>query len=118
MAKRSSSDQRRNHWTEQEAREIIEDWQRSGDTLAGFARARGLVPEQIAWWRKRLGPSRPTTGPGLTLVPGTVVTVGPAVVLRLPNGTALEVSNASPSREHGGPVGEGQVGSQDELLRS
>jgi transposase-like protein len=97
MAKPPSSDARRTHWTEEDARQVLDEWRRSGDTLAAFARARGLVPERIAWWRKRLAGSRSTTGPALTLVPATVVTMEPAVVLRLPNGLALEVSNASPS---------------------
>jgi len=31
--------------------------------LEAFARARGLVPQRIAWWRKRLEQQRPTTTP-------------------------------------------------------
>jgi hypothetical protein len=59
---------------------------------AAFARARGLMHERTAWWRNWLEANRPMARTALILVPATVVTLDPAVVLRLPNATALEVS--------------------------
>lgn len=42
-------------WTEEDARQILDEWRSSGTTLAAFARRRGIVPQRLAWWRKRLG---------------------------------------------------------------
>jgi hypothetical protein len=53
MAKRSSPTSRQ-QWTEADARRVLADWERSGITLEAFARSRGLVPQRLAWWRKRL----------------------------------------------------------------
>jgi hypothetical protein len=42
-------------WTEVEARGILEAWKRSGETIEVFARGRGLVPQRLRWWKKKLG---------------------------------------------------------------
>jgi hypothetical protein len=42
-------------WTEIEARGALEAWKRSGVTLEAFARSRGLVPQRLHWWKKKLG---------------------------------------------------------------
>jgi hypothetical protein len=103
MAKRRSSPSRRTQWTEADARRVLSDWQRSGHTLEAFARARGLVPQRLAWWNKRLRLSRSETSAGLTLVPATVIDAapvalaGPAAMLRLPHGIVLELEGASPT---------------------
>jgi len=97
MTKARLPDKRNAHWTEEDAREVLDEWRRSGDSLAVFARKKGLVPKRLYWWKKRL-PVRQAPSPGaLTLVPARVVTETAAVVLRLPSGIALEISNASPS---------------------
>jgi transposase-like protein len=98
MAKRSSPASRR-HWTEADARRVLDDWERTGGTLEAFARSRGLIPQRIWWWRKRLR-DRPTAHTGLTLVPATVIgaePADPAAVIRLPHGIAIELTGASPS---------------------
>src|SRR5678815_785116 len=53
MAKLHSSPIRRTHWTESDARRVLAEWERCGHTLEAFARSRGLVPQRLAWWRKR-----------------------------------------------------------------
>jgi hypothetical protein len=75
MAKRRSSPSRRTHWTESDARRVLAEWERSGHTLEAFARSRSLVPQRLAWWRKRLRTSRLETSAALTLVPATVIDV-------------------------------------------
>jgi hypothetical protein len=103
MAKRRSSSSRRTHWTESDARRVLAEWEHSGDTLEAFARSRGLVPQRLAWWRKRLRTSRSETSPTLTLVPATVIdatavaSAGPAATIRLPQGITIELDSASPS---------------------
>jgi hypothetical protein len=96
MAKRRSPDRRRTRWTQADAQRVLDEWQRSGTTLEAFARARRLVPQRIAWWRKRLArSSSPKTA--LTLVPATVISAEPVAVLRLSHGVVLELSSVSPS---------------------
>jgi hypothetical protein len=41
-------------WTEVEARGVLEAWRRSGKCLEAYARARGIVPQRLHWWKKRL----------------------------------------------------------------
>jgi hypothetical protein len=41
-------------WTEVEARGVLEAWKRSGQSLEGYARSRGLVPQRLHWWKKKL----------------------------------------------------------------
>jgi hypothetical protein len=42
-------------WTEVEARGVLEAWKKSGQPLEGYARSRGLVPQRLHWWKKKLG---------------------------------------------------------------
>jgi hypothetical protein len=42
-------------WTEIEARGVLEAWRRSGVGIEKFARSRGLVPQRLWWWKKKLG---------------------------------------------------------------
>jgi transposase-like protein len=63
-------------WTEAKARQLIEEWEESGESLAGFARERGLHPQRLAWWRKRLRPSEWAPASVATrLAPSTLVPV-------------------------------------------
>jgi hypothetical protein len=41
-------------WTEIEARGVLEAWKKSGQSLEGYARSRGLVPQRLHWWKKKL----------------------------------------------------------------
>jgi hypothetical protein len=103
MAKQRSTAPRRIQWTEADARRVLAEWERSGDTLEAFARSRGLVPQRLAWWKKRLRASRSETSAALTLVPATVIdaasapSTGPAAMIRLPHGIAIELEGATPS---------------------
>jgi hypothetical protein len=100
MAKRPSAASRRRHWTEAEARRVLADWERSGDSLEAFARSRGLVPQRLAWWKKRLRTPRPETSTALTFIPAAVIGAGtadPAAVIRLSHGIVIEIDGASPA---------------------
>jgi hypothetical protein len=103
MPKRRSSPSRRIHWNEADARRVLAEWERSGHTLEAFARSRGLVPQRLAWWRKRLRVSRSETSAALTLVPATVIDpagVAPAAhaaTIRLAHGITIDLEDASPS---------------------
>jgi transposase-like protein len=100
MAKRPSAASRRPHWTEADARRVLAEWERSGDSLEAFARSRGLVPQRLAWWRKRLHAARGEAITTLTLVPAAVIgaaTAAPAAVIRLAHGIVIEIEGASPA---------------------
>jgi transposase-like protein len=87
-------------WTHDEARWVLDEWRRSGETIAAFARKHGVVAERLYWWRKKLAASRPQhmAMGTLSLIPATIVsTSGSAVTIRLPGEVAIEVANASPS---------------------
>jgi hypothetical protein len=47
-------------WTEVEARGVLEAWKKSGKSLEHYARGRGLVPQRLYWWKKKLGISGAT----------------------------------------------------------
>ncbi|CAN5916003.1 hypothetical protein BH11MYX2_BH11MYX2_25070 [soil metagenome] len=87
------------YWTPDEARVLLDEWQRSGGPLAAFARQRGIAPRRLYWWKARLL-SAPAAS--LSLIPATIVgadepaAVAPPVTIRLPNGIAIEIANASP----------------------
>lgn len=42
-------------WTEVEARSVLGAWRRSGQSIETFARTRGLVPQRLYWWKRKLG---------------------------------------------------------------
>ena len=41
-------------WTEVEARSVLGAWKRSGLSVEAFARSRGLVPQRVHHWKKKL----------------------------------------------------------------
>ncbi|HZO37598.1 MAG TPA: hypothetical protein VFE97_00120 [Methylomirabilota bacterium] len=84
---------------------VLEQWRRSGESIAAFARRHGITPGRLYWWKKRLPVD---THPGgrvaassslLTLVPASVVPTANAtmVAIRLRDGVAIEIAGASPS---------------------
>jgi hypothetical protein len=41
-------------WTEVEARSVLDGLKRSGLSIEKFARSRGLTPQRLYWWKKKL----------------------------------------------------------------
>lgn len=100
MAKRRTAAPRRTQWTEADARRVLAEWEHSGDSLEGFARSRGLVPQRLAWWRKRLLAPRREASAALTFVPAAVIggtPAAPAAMIRTPDGIVIEIDGASPT---------------------
>ena len=83
-------------WTEDEARLALDEWRRSGQTIAAFARDHQVSAPRLYWWRKRL----PKNGaaPMMPLVPAKIVARPEmaAVVIRLPSGIAIEMASVAP----------------------
>jgi transposase-like protein len=48
-------------WSREQAAALLAAWQKSGLTLARFAKERGLVPERLRWWRDKLMPAEAAT---------------------------------------------------------
>jgi len=85
-------------WTEDEARLVLDEWRRSGQTIAAFARERHMSAPRLYWWRRRL-PKDGAPAPVISLVPAKVVmrSNAVAVVIRTPSGVAIELGDASPA---------------------
>jgi len=80
-------------WRETQARRVLRWWSDSGLSASGFARAHGLNPQRLRWWRKRLGTRDETVLAPLTFLPAEVTGVGAATVVRLPGGVAVELGD-------------------------
>src|SRR3979409_1051733 len=72
-------------WTDEDARTMLEEWRRSGDSIAAFARRRSVSAWRLYAWRKKLRTTATSrAGPALSLVPGAIVAVsGATLTLRL-----------------------------------
>jgi hypothetical protein len=92
-------------WTLDDARVVIDEWERSGGSLARFARAHGLTPSRLYWWKKRVlddrrSPVQSRNAVSITLVPAAVRTTPAStgsVTLRLRDGQVVEIADASPA---------------------
>jgi len=84
-------------WTEADARLALDEWHRSGKSIAAFAREHGVSAARLYWWKRRL--SNPAARSSMmSLASATVVPVaGPALLIRLSNGVAIEIASATAS---------------------
>ena len=104
MAKRAAAKRRgkrvpRNTWTEQDARRVLEECEKSGESVAGFARRLGVIPQRLFWWRKRLGrasslEARPAFVP-VTVRPARAesIAVGVPIAVVVGNGIRVEIND-------------------------
>lgn len=104
-------------WTEAEARAVVDAWRASGQRVQTFARERGVGAWRLRYWAPRLsaGTKSSTSKPAskstaqLRLVPALITGAGydsrPAVVIRLPDGIAVELHHA----EYTGAEGIGEL---------
>jgi len=86
-------------WTDDDARTVLEEWRRSGDSIAAFARRHSVSAWRLYTWRKKLRmTAKPRAAPTMSLVPASIVAVsGAMLTLRLPGEVSIDVANASPS---------------------
>lgn len=91
-------------WTPDEARRELTAFQQSGLPLATYARQRGVSGKRLRWWRERLGDweAAPVNGTaqwvpavlrGTSATSALLAAGSAAVVVRLPGGSVLEVSD-------------------------
>lgn len=76
-------------WTRADAELVLDALERSGDTVAAFARAHGLSAKKIFWWRSHLSSGAPSADPSeeaesISFAPVVVTGLGrePAAVIR------------------------------------
>lgn len=77
-------------WSEFEARAVLAAWRSSGLSIERFATARGLVPQRLRWWKKKLETGA-GSGKSMSLLPVRVVAAsepsrGAPVQVILPSG--------------------------------
>jgi hypothetical protein len=81
-------------WSELEARSVLSAWRSSGVSIERFATARGIVPQRIRWWKKKLGASAPSRK-ATALLPVRVVASessrGTPIQVILPSGHIVRV---------------------------
>lgn len=81
-------------WSEVEGRAAVAAWKRSGLSVERFATGRGIVPQRIYWWRKKLAAEAAAPAKGISLLPVRVVEPrrGEPVTVLLRSGHMLKVS--------------------------
>jgi hypothetical protein len=77
-------------WSASDAREAIEEWERSGESMAVFARRHGLAPSRLYWWKHRLqNGSTTATEVGAQLVPMVLRPTGASFVGHTQDGVVV-----------------------------
>ena len=85
------------YWSEDEGRQVVEAWRRSGENATAFSRRHGLQAKRLVYWTKRLAVKAPNST--LSFVPAAVVAVDEvAATIHAPGGIAIELANATPSQ--------------------
>jgi transposase-like protein len=85
-------------WTAEDARAIFDEWQRSGESLAAFARRHGVSVSRLYWWKRRVQlPTSTASVSPLSLVPASIISEGATVTIRIPGEVTIEIASASPS---------------------
>ena len=80
-------------WSEHEARSVLQAWRASGVSIERFATSRGLVPQRLRWWKRKLAGSETVRSAGAGLLPVRIVdaTRGTPIQVILPNGHIVRV---------------------------
>ena len=95
---------REQRWTTKDARRVLAACDGSGLSVAAFAREHGLKGQRLSWWRKRLGEwdgslaaaGAPPVRFARAIVHESRVVNGGTIVIRLADGVAVEIADASP----------------------
>lgn len=102
MASRKRS--QRKHWSEEQARRLLAEQAASGETMTEFARGRGLWPQRLWRWKKRLvcGAGEPmamdAAEPGPAFVPVVLRSAEPEVAaeVELCSGVRVRLQRLEP----------------------
>lgn len=83
-------------WTPDEARAIFDEWHRSGESVAAFARRHGVSATRLYWWRRRLDDAS-VTHVQPAFVPASIVSTDATATVRLAGGVTIEIAHVTPS---------------------
>jgi hypothetical protein len=89
MAKKVSK-----RWTETEAQQVLAEQVRSGLSDRAFGRKKGLDPQRLWWWRKRLEQSGKGEAVAFVEVKPKAVVPTEVLEVQLSNGRVVSVSAA------------------------
>lgn len=83
--------------TEQEARQLLQEHARSGQSLKAFALSRGLTPQRLSWWKSKFAREASSLAPSSSV---------PFVALALPDRTSTPCPErgSAPSSEPASPA--------------
>jgi hypothetical protein len=87
------------HWTQEQARDVLERQLASGLDLTAFAQRMGFVPQRLTWWRNRLSECQISLASARSsLVPVMVRTQQPEqagrIVVELGDGVRIQINEA------------------------
>ena len=80
-------------WGEPEARRSLAELARSGESVAEFARRRGISAQRVYYWKRRVGETRPPAFVAVPLAParvGQIEIVADGVTIRVREDLDLE----------------------------
>lgn len=98
---RVSAQKQRTQWTESRARRELADWQRSGETMAAFARKRGYPAHRLSSWRRRLAPpAAAEPAESLALAPAVITGTQRAPVVMSVGRDAVHLEIDDPAAVH------------------
>jgi hypothetical protein len=80
-------------------RQLISEWERSGQTRAEFAKARGLVASTFAWWKTTLRREARALAEGKTAAPLKLARVSSEALISTPKSRSLVVRVGAASIE-------------------
>lgn len=88
---------RHGRWTKADARLVLDAVERSGETVAAFARTHELSAQKIFWWRSQLASEqRSTQAESISFAPVVVTGLGRSPVAVVRRGT-LEIEIHEPN---------------------
>jgi hypothetical protein len=92
-------------WTESEARATLDELAASEESLAHFARRKGVSPQRLAYWRKRLARARPAAPAFVSVaLPVAMSPVGGAQIELVARGITVRVREDLESEKLAGIV--------------
>jgi transposase-like protein len=102
-SKRKAGPRGNPRWSASEAEEILASLEKSGQSVAAFARERGVTPQRLYWWRDRLRRRATRSRSDETSVELVPVRIthdarredDALIIVRLRRGVALEVPPAA-----------------------
>ena len=87
------------YWSENEGRQVVEAWRRSGENATAFARRHGLRAKRLIYWSQRLERNENVSAATVSFAPAVVVAAEElAAVIRAPSGIAIELAGATPEQ--------------------